>query len=75
MAEANKKKLKKLKASIDTKLSSFTVEDILEESIVTYKQDQAKQVLNNSMQNWLMPKAFQKRRISVPLKKNFYMEV
>ena len=49
MAEAKKKKLKKLKASIDTKLSSFAVKDILEESIVTYKQDQAKQVLNNSM--------------------------
>ena len=41
MAEAKKKKLKKLKASIDTKLSTFTVEDIHEESIDTYKQDQA----------------------------------
>ena len=40
MAEAKKKKLKKFKASIDTKLSTFTVYDIHEESIDTYKQDQ-----------------------------------
>ena len=42
MTEAKKNKIKILKASIDIKLSSFTVENIHEESIDTYKQDQTK---------------------------------
>ena len=42
MADATKKKIRRLKAATETKLDCFTVEDIHEESIDSYKDDQAR---------------------------------